>query len=233
MTAIVHGRSGLREFFARLLRWRVGIKMVPRLHSSRPLLICLHRRRRSRFASCHLRQFPVLTPRQLREVPERFLFILLFIGLGQKQVRRGFALPQLQRKYSPLIASLILASGLDALASALDRKRISRADCRSVRPLGFRRHLLGLTWLFNGTKGSVLLPMLFHATINTVGAGLIFPLFSGESLILLWWTYGFVWLCAGLSMLLYRSHRQGHGAAAPAVSIVGAGRVADAPSDAG
>jgi membrane protease YdiL (CAAX protease family) len=38
-----------------------------------------------------------------------------------------------------------------------------------------------LTWLFNRTNGSVLLPMLFHATVNTVGAGLIFPLFSSRA----------------------------------------------------
>jgi len=59
-----------------------------------------------------------------------------------------------------------------------------------------------LTWVFNGTKGSVLLPMLFHATLNTVGAGLIFPLFSGATLVALWWIYGFLWLLAGLGTLL-------------------------------
>jgi hypothetical protein len=59
-----------------------------------------------------------------------------------------------------------------------------------------------LTWVFNGTNGSVLLPMLFHTTINTIGAGLIFPLFTGATLTILWWIYGFVWLCTGLGALL-------------------------------
>ena len=76
-----------------------------------------------------------------------------------------------------------------------------------------------LTWLFNGTKGSVLLPMLFHATINTVGAGLIFSLFSGESLILLWWVYGFVWLGAGLGLLLTRSKGQAHAVKKPQANL--------------
>ena len=38
--------------------------------------------------------------------------------------------------------------------------------------------------------------MLLHATVNTVSAGVMFPLFSGAPLILLWWVYGLIWLCA-------------------------------------
>ena len=65
-----------------------------------------------------------------------------------------------------------------------------------------------LTWVFNGTRGSVLLPMLFHATLNTVGAGLIFPLFSDAVLVLLWWIYGMAWLCIGLGVLLFRAKKK-------------------------
>jgi hypothetical protein len=65
-----------------------------------------------------------------------------------------------------------------------------------------------LTWIFNGTRGSVLLPMLFHATINTVGAGLIFPLFPSGVLVLLWWIYGVAWLCIGLGVLLFSAKKQ-------------------------
>jgi len=59
-----------------------------------------------------------------------------------------------------------------------------------------------LTWLFNRTNGSVLLPMLFHATVNSVGAGLIFSLFTGQALTALWSIYGTIWLCLGLATLL-------------------------------
>jgi hypothetical protein len=60
-----------------------------------------------------------------------------------------------------------------------------------------------LTWLFTRTNGSVLLPMLFHATVNSVGAGLIFPLFTGTALIALWYIYGAIWLSVGLATLLF------------------------------
>ena len=168
-------------------------------------------------------QISVLTLDQLREVPERFLFILLFIGLGEEPGWRGFALPQLQRKYSPLIASLILAPVWTLWHLPLIGNEFPGPIVAPFALSVFGGTFM-LTWLFNGTKGSVLLPMLFHATINTVGAGLIFPLFSGESLILLWWVYGFVWLGAGLGLLLTRSKGQAHAATAPIVNIVAAGR---------
>jgi uncharacterized protein len=36
-----------------------------------------------------------------------------------------------------------------------------------------------ITWLFNSTGGSVLIPMLFHLTSNVVGGAIAIPLFSG------------------------------------------------------
>jgi hypothetical protein len=60
---------------------------------------------------------------------------------------------------------------------------------------------------------------LFYATINTVGAGLIFPLFSGGTLVLLWWIYGAVWLCAGLGTLLVSANRTVQAMPAPVITI--------------
>src|SRR5947199_3415499 len=51
----------------------------------------------------------VLSIDKLRELPERFIFILLFIGLGEEPGWRGFALPHLQARFSPFLASLVLA----------------------------------------------------------------------------------------------------------------------------
>lgn len=47
--------------------------------------------------------------------------------------------------------------------------------------------------------------MLFHATVNTIGAGLMFPLFSGPALLTLWYIYGAIWFCAGLGAILRSS----------------------------
>jgi membrane protease YdiL (CAAX protease family) len=204
VTAIVSGRSGLREFFSRLVRWRVALKWY-RVTFAAPALICL-------IAVAITLSFGWSWKvsgwqiEKLRELPERFLFILLFIGLGEESGWRGFALPQLQTKYSPLMASLILAP-----VWALWHLPLIGNEFPLPIVIPFLLSIFGgtfaLTWVFNGTKGSVLLPMLFHATINTVGAGLIFSLFSDMALIALWWTYGFVWLCIGLGALLFCTNK--------------------------
>jgi hypothetical protein len=74
---------------------------------------------------------------------------------------------------------------------------------------------LTLTWIFNRTNGSVLAGMLFHATVNTVGSGLIFPLFSSQALTLLWWVYSLSWLALGLTAIVFdrTNSRAGNGLA--------------------
>jgi len=201
MTAVVSGRSGFREFFSRLVRWRFGAKAYAIVFMT-PILICLIA---VGITLCFTSPPSTLPIEKLREVPVHFLFIFLFIGLGEEPGWRGFALPQLQTKYSPLIASLILAS----VWALWHLPLVGNEFPRPIVP-AFLLSLFGatfmLTWLFNRTNGSVFLPMLFHATVNTVSAGLIFPLFSGAALIVLWYIYGVIWLCLGLATLLFSAN---------------------------
>jgi len=203
MTAVVSGRSGLRQFFSRLVRWRVGAKPYTIVFLT-PILVCLVA---AGITLCFASPASTLSIEKLREVPERFLFIFLFIGLGEEPGWRGFALPQLQTRYSPLIASLILGS-----VWALWHLPLVGNEFPSPIVPAFLLSLFGatfmLTWLFNRTNDSVFLPMLFHATVNTIGAGLIFPLFSGAALTILWYIYGVIWLCAGLAMLLVSGNKR-------------------------
>lgn len=195
--------------------WRVGAKWYA-VTLITPVLVCLIA---TAIVLCFAprSQISVLSIEKLRELPDRFLFILLFIGLGEEPGWRGFALPELQTKHSPLIASLILAP-----IWALWHLPLIGNEFPLPIVLPFILSVFGgtfmLTWLFNETKGSVLLPMLFHATINTVGAGLIFPLFSGTALVVLWWIYGVVWLCAGLGALLFRASGNVQTTAAPIIT---------------
>ena len=130
-----------------------------------------------------------------RELPERFIFILLFIGLGEEPGWRGFALPRLQKTHSPLVASLILAP-----IWALWHLPLMGNEFPVAIIPAFLISLLGgtliQTWLFNRSKGSVFAQMLFHATVNTVGAGLLFPLMKGSALVSFWYVYALLWLAA-------------------------------------
>lgn len=199
VTAIAFGRSGLREFFARIVRVRVGAKWYAATFLI-PILICLLSVGLA-LAFVNRAEVSSFSVDKLRDAPERFIFIFLFIGLGEEPGWRGFALPQLQLKYTPLVASLILAPVWTLWHLPLVGNEF---PIPIVAP--FVLSVFGgtamLTWVFNYTNGSVFITMLFHATINTVGAGLIFPLFSGVDLIALWWIYGVIWLVAGFGALL-------------------------------
>jgi CAAX protease family protein len=212
LTAVVYGRRGLREFFSRIMRWRVGARWYA-VALGMPVAICLIA---SAITFCCLphTQVAPLSFEKIREVPERFLFILLFIGLGEEPGWRGFALPELQTKHSPLNASLILAT-----LWAIWHLPLIGNEFQWPIVAPFLLSVFGatfsLTWIFNKTKGSVLLAMLMHATVNSVGAGLMIPLFSGGALVVLWWIYSVLWLFIGLCMLLFRANKDVQAATAP------------------
>jgi hypothetical protein len=66
-----------------------------------------------------------------------------------------------------------------------------------------------LSWLYNSSRGSVLMPMLMHATLNTVSAGYAFHLIGKSSLPAFWWLYAALWLGAGVITLLATRGRLG------------------------
>jgi len=213
LTAVVYGRRGLREFFRRIIHWRVGARWYA-VALGMPVAICLIA---STITLCCLphTQIAPLSLEKICELPERFLFILLFIGLGEEPGWRGFALPELQTKHSSLNASLILAPVWAIWHLPLIGNEF---QWPIVAPfvLSVFGATFALTWIFNGTKESVLLTMLMHATVNTVAAGLMFPLFFSAALVALWWTYSVLWLLTGLSLLLFCTNKDVR-AATPAV----------------
>ena len=103
-----------------------------------------------------------------------FLLILPLSALWEEMGWRGFLLPVLQEKYTPLKASLIIgfAWGLWHLPIYL-----------AINPYGDKTIIYFLfmfigcfalsiieTWLYNSTKGSLFICILFHNAINTSAA---------------------------------------------------------------
>lgn len=203
IAALAGGKQELKTVFSRLVRARVGWHWYAIVFAL-PILLCALAAAITILLTGSHSAFP--SADKWRELPERFIFIFLFIGLGEEPGWRGFALPHLQRKCSPIIASLVLAP-----VWALWHLPLIGNEFPWPIVAPFILSVFGatfvLTWIFNNTNGSVLLPMLCHATVNTVGAGLIFPLFSGATLILLWWIYGFIWLGVGLGVLSFGATR--------------------------
>jgi membrane protease YdiL (CAAX protease family) len=100
-------------------------------------------------------------------------FFMNFIhgGLSEEPGWRGFALPRLQARFSPFTASLILGI-LWAVWHA--PARFGGIEAKSVEDTIIEWVLIVFvtfifTWLFNRTKGSILVTALIHPSMNTTG----------------------------------------------------------------
>jgi membrane protease YdiL (CAAX protease family) len=84
---------------------------------------------------------------------------------------RGFALPRLQRKYSAWLATLILGVlwVLWHIPSYLMLGSIHTGVSFPFWAFAILLMSFVFTWLYNGTKGSVLHPWLFHLSMNWSG----------------------------------------------------------------
>ena len=100
------------------------------------------------------------------------LALLLINGFGEETGWRGYASVHLQRRHSPLTATLILAvlwAGWHAPMFLVLQ------TCRDFGPAIFAGWLFGLcggavvlSWLYNRRGGSILLVAIWHATYNLI-----------------------------------------------------------------
>ena len=196
VTAFTEKWSGVKRLLARIVQWRVSAKWYAAALLIPVLIVAL---------AAALNIFsgaPGFSWSGLKwmELPERFIFIFLFIGLGEETGWRGFALERLQEKHSALVSSLILGP-----IWALWHLPLIGSEIQYPLVLPF---ILGVfsatifqTWLYNRAKGSVLLPMLLHTTVNAIGAGFVFTMFQGNALLSLWWIYTLLWMVVAIGIL--------------------------------
>lgn len=100
-----------------------------------------------------------------------YLYNTIYGGLSEEPGWRGFALPRLQSKFSPLVASLILGV-IWAVWHAPGR--FGGIEAKSLTDTLVEWFLIVLvtiifTFLFNRTKGSILVTVLIHPAMNTTG----------------------------------------------------------------
>ena len=99
-----------------------------------------------------------------------FLFVLATVAssVGEEVGWRGYALPQLQRRFRPLPATLVL--GLlwwlwHLEFFIIDKLPLSQFPAYLIEVVAVA---MILTWLYNRSGGSVLLVVVFHAAYNGV-----------------------------------------------------------------
>jgi membrane protease YdiL (CAAX protease family) len=100
-----------------------------------------------------------------------YLYNIIYAGLSEEPGWRGFALPRLQAKFSPLVSSLILGVFWAVWHAPV---RFGGMEAKSLSDTLVEWVLILLvtvifTWLFNRTKGSILVTVLVHPAMNTTG----------------------------------------------------------------
>jgi membrane protease YdiL (CAAX protease family) len=190
MTAVTEGRAGIHRWLRRIVLWRVGLRWYLFALIGLPLAMVL--------ATIIVRpgaleSFQTLAPLSVLPYLGAFVFMVLIGGpLFEEPGWSGFALPRLQRVHSPLVGGLILGS-LWALWH-LPGFLIPSQDLTDIPPRGtvldffvFALALIGLRlvmqWVFNNTKGSVLMAILIHASWNTFYSAALIQLFPAPSVL--------------------------------------------------
>lgn len=184
------GKGGIRAFFRQWLIWRVGFRWYV-IVLFEPVLVTL-----IAMAGMFLlggMSFDIAHPsvvEQLGIPPEVNPWLLIvpvfllggLIGgpLGEEPGWRGYAQAKLQDRFSPLVASLVL--GVLWSLWHLPFFFIKGTNQSTTPFLLFTLSIVAssilITWVYNHTRGSVLLAFLFHAALNTVGLYLPLSLFS-------------------------------------------------------
>ena len=197
---LIEGRKGgLRELLSRALIWRVGIQwwifalffmIVPSVAS-----LYLY----------HLLGGPAVNwsgLEPLYKVVPMFIFLTIAAGIGEEFGWRGFLLPRLQSRHNALVSGLIVGVAwatwhvpLFFIEGTSQYKQQLEGGLLPVI-LGYAVFVIvqsvQFTWLFNNTKGSVLLAAVFHGASNAwagyLGMGMV--------------PFGGILTLAGLSVLI-------------------------------
>lgn len=172
VTRVTEGATGVHALLGRILLWRVGLLWSAFVFLVIPVL--------------GITSF-VFLPDGTDNLPDPVLaivpvyllsvVILASLGGGQEELGwRGFALPLMQSRFEPLIGTALLGVlwGLWHLPLYVLVTDYNNAGSGflgiGASFLGFVGYTVALaaimTWVFNGTRGSVLLVMLVHGAMN-------------------------------------------------------------------
>lgn len=173
MTGVTLGRGAALTLLRRFLIWRVGwqwllaaLLIEPACIVAGVYLDAALTRTPPDFSTTMARQlFGASAPLPLFFLP---FFLVDLITNGEEMGWRGYVLPRLQARHSALVASLIVGViwGFWHLP-----KYISHFSAISFgwSMLHFIAFAVLLTWLYNNTRGSLLIVAVCHAISNTVG----------------------------------------------------------------
>jgi membrane protease YdiL (CAAX protease family) len=181
MTAVTEGRDGLRRLLARLVLWKVPFVWYLFIFLGIPLVFILGTILLPGAAA----SFDQLSATTWFSYFWKFPLVLAVGGpLFEEPGWRGFALTRLQAKWGPLAGTLILGflwaawhypqylmPGWAAQNGGFNVRAVA------VFTVSVMLLTIVMSWVFNNTRGSLLIAILLHASINTfsIYIGPMFP----------------------------------------------------------
>ncbi len=177
VTTVTAGSAGVRELVGRMLRWRVGIGWILVAAFSPVALFLIA----ATVVGVMAGEWPDLS--QFGYVPELpqlgwfggWILWIMTYGLGEETGWRGFALPRLQKHRGALPATVVLTV---FWAFWHGPAFFYREAYMGLGLGGAMMFFLGLlsgaivfTWLYNSTRGSILMVTLWHGAFNAATSG--------------------------------------------------------------
>jgi membrane protease YdiL (CAAX protease family) len=185
MTGVTTGKAGVRLLLRRYVQWRVGVHWYALVlfgYVALNLLVAATIVGAGPLGAS-AGKWPLIFTLYL---PTLFTFNLV-TSLGEEPGWRGFALPRLQLKYGPVGGSVVLGllHGMWHLPvfflPALGFGHFTLAFFATWIPAILATTILW-TWVFNNTKGSLLIAIILHAAADAAGAFALFTLLGVDKM---------------------------------------------------
>jgi uncharacterized protein len=163
---VSHGKTGVRDLLKGLIRWRVGLVWYIVAVLSPVVLLTVAQ------VVTKLLGLPVTIAMPQVNLSPYVIFgfgVNFFANTCEEIGWRGFALPRLQKRHNALLATLIVGT----LWGLWHFPLIFLAGPMSESPflwfISIVTDAFMYTWIYNSTKGSILLVALFHGSLNIFG----------------------------------------------------------------
>lgn len=207
VTAMIAGRAGMRDLFRRFLIWRVGLTWYLVAFSMMVIIILGGIGLHLLFGGA----MPLIPAAGASMFNIALTFVILLIAgtlINTEEIAwRGFALPRLQAQYSTLIASILLALPEAAFHLPYFWNKDS-GFYQNVGVFWFTAFTLAgvfiYVFVFNKTKGSLLIVTFLHASQNAWA-----NLLSDNTLPPFQFTVALIWMIA-LALILITKGQMGY-----------------------
>ena len=194
--ALAEGRTGIGRLLRAMVRWRVPVRwwatalILPVVLAGAAAVLNV------------AMGAPAPTAAELGRWPDALLTALVILcipivgGAWEEPGWRGFALPRLLRRFSPLIASLLLG----VVWALWHVPLLVNGDQHWSDLLLVVLAAIVFTWVFGNARASVLVAMVMHAMNNAVSGEYISPMFTGADSTRQSWLLVLVWGIAAVAV---------------------------------